>query len=98
MSDHCTVEVRRGDDWHSRREPCGKPVKGTLEDGSSACGLHLGVERRRAGKDAETKAWRARVAVINATLGINAFGWEVGQSVSVRIEDLERLAAARAAS
>ena len=41
-------------------EKCGKPAKGTLRDGTPACGVHLAGERRRIATDERHAAeWKA---------------------------------------
>ena len=36
----CVETVRRGDTWHPRMVPCGKPAKGE-HNGKPLCGVHL---------------------------------------------------------
>ncbi len=44
VSDTCAVTKR----WELGFRPqlCGKPAKGTLKDGTVACGVHIGAEKR----------------------------------------------------
>lgn len=89
----CAVVVDRGDDWHRHEGPCGRKAKGTLADGTPACGVHLAVERRATEKASARLAWSARVDAVNEALGIHVIGWYPGEPVKVALGDLERLAA-----
>ena len=65
----CAVPKRVGYGW--RPIACGKPAKGTLADGTPACGLHIGAEKRAASNrasraregEAKQRAWSAVEAV-----------------------------------
>ena len=53
----CEARMRAATD--SRARDCGNPVKGTLADGTSVCGIHLAVERNRTRKNEEYERQRA---------------------------------------
>lgn len=91
-TDTCASIVRRGSEWSSRREPCGKPSKGALADGSPACGVHLRSEREATERRATREAWLERIASVKERLGISVGSWHAHQAVTVNLEDLERLA------
>jgi hypothetical protein len=63
MSGTCAVPVwKYVTSWRSKMEPCGKPAKGALVDGTEARGVHIGAEKRRATADAKYAAERAASA------------------------------------
>lgn len=55
----CVVVPRSERGWGSNRRPCGKPAKGTLRNGSPACGVHLAAEKRSDDNYAKWEADRA---------------------------------------
>ncbi len=88
----CSVSVRRGDDWHPRREPCGRKAKGQLANGEPVCGVHLRQEKQGNERRDREAAWKQRIDTVNERLGIRAFGWEIDRAVNIGLDDLEALA------
>lgn len=93
----CTVTVDRGDDWHSRLGPCGRKAKGTLADGTPACGIHLNRETAGLKRATARNEWNARVDQAEQALNIRIShaisATDVGRSVQVSLSALEDLAA-----
>lgn len=76
MSETCAVTKRA--DWGFRPVACGKPAKGSLDDGTVACGSHLGAEKRVKANDArraaEADERRARMKQAqDAASAVNAY-------------------------
>lgn len=50
--ERCQIDVADGGRWPSYHK-CGRPVKGTLENGTPACGVHLRQEKQAAEREDE---------------------------------------------
>ena len=57
-------KIMSGDTWY--RHPCGRPVVGTLQDGTPACGVHIGADTRRAKREQATEERAKALAEIKA--------------------------------
>lgn len=57
VAQKCVVTLRAA--WAWTREgppPCGKPAKGSLADGTPACGVHLAAEKRSQAAEEKRRA------------------------------------------
>ncbi|MDD5542837.1 MAG: hypothetical protein PHX83_06650 [Acidobacteriia bacterium] len=92
----CTEFVMHGYDGRG----CGKPAKGTGENGKPLCGIHLAAERRRSETDAKhqakwdgDKAFRTEVSGFAKAHALGSLAeWDVEtRRVSLSFEELAKL-------
>ena len=75
---------------------CGREVKGTLTDGTPACGVHMNGEKMRLRNQAKRDTFIERREAVTKNLGVLVTNSPCGDMyATMRLEDLEMLCAKR---
>lgn len=86
--ERCQVMVHSGGIW-SKATPCGNKAKGTLEDGTPACGIHLRSERI---KNENMETWKKHWAEGDAfKQKVDAFAQANGIEETISIPEVGKV-------